>query len=46
MQTLIDYVNSVIGTPSALGYDYIISGILMLITVSFIFKIILAFIKR
>lgn len=46
MQTLIDYVNSVIGTPSAVGYDYIIAGLLMLITVSFIFKIILAFVKR
>ena len=46
MQTLIDYINSIIGTPSALGYDYIIAGLLLLICVSFIFKIILALIKR
>lgn len=46
MQTLIDYVNSIIGTPSAVGYDYIIAGVLLLVVVSFIFKIILALIRR
>ena len=46
METLINYVNSIIGQPTAIGYDYIIAGLLLLVVVSFIFKIILAIIKR